>query len=375
MERKKRSIFENSKHSSANVIKNNEERMFISGDLTSYNLPEELLKERRGIPEFWKGFLFSVFCGSLFIFLSLLIGMTADKSDDKDNNILVTHKSDEIYSNMSYQLNLSDEIDSCWDLNIYIFDSDSQWKNSYNSLDFSIDIYCGSNWNDENNKNPIYRTHPLKLYEYNFEIGVLDFQASEVEINLPFEADLNSNLTFTAQFWNQQINEYIYQETSFLINETNKNETYIVYMPENYENADNINLYLQIKDNETNEILRYDYVGKQSNCWYYGSKCTFTLPREVDIGFIDLNSEIVIISSEEPLLQGLTIQIYSSDYNDEFEDFIFIILWIPPLIFSIAIVIFGINKKYSVLGGAATALVPVLIVSSLISAILFEIFL
>ena len=375
MEEEKRGLFDDSKTPSKTVLKSEKQRMFISGDLSNYSIPEALLREKKEIPNFWKGFLFTIICGVIFIFFSLMVAMSIDKSDSKTDNIILTHNFAGSIHNASYELNSTDEIESCWDLEIFVYDSTSEWKKP-NYGDFSVDVYCSERWNIEEEINRINQgLYPLKLYEYNFEIGVLDFEAPSVEIDLPFEIDINSNLTFIARYWDQQFTEYVYQETNFIVNETNKNDIFLVQMPDNYGNADRIDLYLEIKNNLTNEVIRFDYIGKQSNCWYYGSKCTFTLPKETEIGVVDLNSEIVIISANESLLEELTLEIYHYGDSDSPDEFMIVFLWIPPLLFTIGVVLIGINKNFSMLGGAVTALLPVLIASSIISAIIFEIYL
>ena len=60
MEGKKRSLFEDSKPESQVIGSIDQERMFISGDLSSYNLPDNFLKEKKEIPDFLKGVLFTI---------------------------------------------------------------------------------------------------------------------------------------------------------------------------------------------------------------------------------------------------------------------------------------------------------------------------
>ena len=365
MEGGKRSLFDDPKPESQVVGTINQERMFISGDLTSYSLPDEFLKEKKELPVFWKGFFFCTFCGLLFVFLLFILGMTIDESKFEDENHEIIFESDGIETNVSYELNPLYDLDDCWDVDI-----DTRWNRNYG---YSIGKSCGYDY-DENPKPAIDRRYPIKLYQYDFEIGVLDFEAPYVEINLPFEIENNSNVTFNSEFWDRDLRDYINLETSFMINETNKNRTFQVNLPENYV-ANDINIYLEIRDNNSEELLMYEYIGKQNNCWYYGSKCTFTISKETEIGFVDLNSGLIVISLDEPLPKGVVLEInYDDDYDDS-EDLLVLSLWIPPLVFSIGIILMIINKNYGMLGGSFAALLPVIIGTSILSVIVMELFL
>ena len=58
-------------------------KMFISGDLSSYSLPEQFLKERKTMSDFLKGFLFCCFCCFLFFVMIMITGSV----EDDDENI------------------------------------------------------------------------------------------------------------------------------------------------------------------------------------------------------------------------------------------------------------------------------------------------
>ena len=157
--------------------------MFISGDLSNYSIPEALLREKKEIPNFWKGFLFTIICGVIFILFSLMVAMSIDKSDSKTDNIILTHNFAGSIHNASYELKSTDEIESCWDLEIFVYDSTSEWKKP-NYGDFSVDVYCSERWNFEEE---IISNNTYLINENDLTIDELDeYLNSDIELSIEF---------------------------------------------------------------------------------------------------------------------------------------------------------------------------------------------
>ena len=163
MEGKKRSLFEDSKPESQVVGSVNQERMFISGDLSSYTLPENFLKEKKEMPGFLKGVLFTTFCGFLVLVLAILVGLSFEDYDyeDYEDTVFVSNG---IETNYSYQFDTNYEINNCWDVNLWV-----------DHPDMNIDSRCWKAY-EEDDKDKKY---PIQMYQYDIEIGVLDFNATQ----------------------------------------------------------------------------------------------------------------------------------------------------------------------------------------------------
>ena len=58
----------------------------------------------------------------------------------------------------------------------------------------------------------IFSSMISKGYEHDIEIGVLDFNASEIEINLPFEVSNNSIVRFSFEHWDYGQQESVINE-------------------------------------------------------------------------------------------------------------------------------------------------------------------
>ena len=365
VEDKKKSLFEDSKPSSQVIGTVDQERMFISGDLSSYNLPEEFLKEKKEMPEFWKGFLFTFFCGSLMVMLTFIIGISINIDEDEYDETEVTFfVSDGIETNISYQFDTNYNVEECWDLRFWIEGSD-----------FNLNTDCWSAWKDEDITG---KTYPIQMYEYDIEIGVLDFGASEIEINLPYDISNNSNVTFIFDYWDYERQESITEKTTYITsNETNSTSTFLVNLPPDYGSPSRLDLVIEIKDESEENSGRKgkvftEWVGKQNNCWYSEAKCTFTVGKETEIGFIDLNSQILVINLEEPLPVA-TSMILQYDFDDDFdEEFLILFFWLPPILFVIGIIMMIYNKKNQMIGGSFAALLPVVVITFIGSLIVAE---
>ena len=365
MEEQKKSLFEDSKPASQVVGGIEQERMFISGDLSSYALPEEFLKEKKEIPDFWKGFLFTIFCGFLMIIMTFLIGLSMDIDDDDDDSERTFFVSDGIETNISYQFDEDSDLD-CWDIDFWIEDSD-------------INLYtnCWSAWKDDDITGKIY---PIQMYENDIEIGVLDFGASEIEINLPYDISNNSNVTFIFDYWDYERQESITEKTTYIItNETNSTSTFLVNLPPDYGDASRLDLVIEIKEgSEENSGQKgkvfTEWVGKQSNCWYQNAKCTFTVGKESEVGFIDLKSQILVIILEEPLPLATSIVVDFDNYDDFEEETLLLFFWLPPILFTIGIIMMIYNKKSQMVGGSFAALLPVFVTTFIGSLIIIEMF-
>ena len=387
MEGKKRSLFEDSKPESQVVGSVNQERMFISGDLSSYTLPENFLKEKKEMPGFLKGVLFTTFCGFLVLVLAILVGLSFEDYDyeDYEDTVFVSNG---IETNYSYQFNTNFEINECWDVNLWV-----------DHPDMNIDSRCWKAY-EEDDKDKKY---PIQMYQYDIEIGVLDFNATEVNMNLPHEIENNSNVTFRFEHFSEVKELWIIEETTFIIEKNNsmgdnillENETsnspygelksniiiknstsnFLVPLPPDYGNTNYLDLELSITTPEKEYLMKNQRVGKQSDCWYYGSKCTFTIGKDTEIGFIDLNSQILVITLEEPLDSGTVLEIsYDPDYDDS-EELMILFLWIPPILFVGGVIMMIYNKNSKMVGGAFAALFPVIIVTFIFTLIIFEMFL
>ena len=146
-------------------------------------------------------------------------------------------------------------------------------------------------------------------------------------------------------------------------------------MPLNYGNTNYLDLELSIINSENEEMIKNQRVGKQDDCWYYRSKCTFTVGKDTEIGFIDFNSKILVISLEKPLPSGTTLEIYY-DYDDgDSEELMILFLWLPPILFVGGVIMMIYNKNSKMLGGAFAALLPAIIVTFILTLIIFETFL
>ena len=106
VEGKKQSLFGDSKTDHNTPEKATENRMFISGDLSSYNLPEEFLKEKKQMPYFWKGFLFTASCGFLFIIMTLLLALSLDEGEASGNPPNRFFVSEGVETNISHSLDI-----------------------------------------------------------------------------------------------------------------------------------------------------------------------------------------------------------------------------------------------------------------------------
>ncbi|MED5485506.1 MAG: hypothetical protein VYE59_02695 [Candidatus Thermoplasmatota archaeon] len=390
MEGQKRSLFEDSKPEPQVVGSVDQERMFISGDLSSYNLPENFLKEKKEMPDFIKGFLFTFFCGFLVLILAIIVGISIESGDHEDYEEIV-FISDGVEKNYSYQLNNVDDYDKCWNVDLWV-----------DSPDLSIDVRCwsASAFDDDKKSGKIF---PIHMYQFDIEIGVLDFNATEVNMNLPHEIENNSNVTFRFEHYSEVKELWVIEETIFVIEKNNsmgdniqldtetstdlyseittntiiKNKTsdFLVPLPLNYGNTNYLDLELSIINSENEEMIKNQRVGKQSDCWYYGSKCTFTVGKDTEIGFIDFSSKILVISLEKPLPSGTTLEIYY-DYDDgDSEELMILFLWLPPILFVGGVIMMIYNKNGKMLGGAFAALLPAIIVTFILTLIIFETFL
>ena len=390
MEGQKRSLFEDSKPEPQVVGSIDQERMFISGDLSSYNLPENFLKEKKEMPDFIKGFLFTFFCGLLVLILAIIVGISIESGDHEDYEEIV-FISDGVETNYSYQFNNVDAYDECYNVDLWV-----------DSPDLSIDIRCWSasaKFDDDKTSG----TFPIHMYQYDIEIGVLDFNATEVNMNLPHEIENNSNVTFRFEYYSGLTGLWIIEETIFVIEKNNsmgdniqldtetstnaayeittntiiKNKTsdFLVPLPLNYSNTNYLGLELSIINSENEEMIKNQWVTPQEDCRYYGSKCTFTVGKDTEIGFIDFNSKILVISLEKPLPSGTTLEIYYDyDYGDS-EELMILFLWIPPILFVGGVIMMIYNKNSKMLGGAFAALLPAIIVTFILTLIIFETFL
>ncbi|CAI8245451.1 MAG: Uncharacterised protein [Methanobacteriota archaeon] len=391
MEGQKRSLFEDSKPESQVIGSVDQKKMFISGDLSSYNLPENFLKEKKEMSDFTKGFLFTFFCGLLVLILAIIVGISIESGDHEDYEEIV-FISDGVETNYSYQLNDDNDYGKCWNVDLRVD----------RSPDLSIyhDCWSASATFPDDKNSGIF---PIHMYQYDLEIGVLDFNATEVNMNLPHEIENNSNVTFRFEHYSEVKGLWIIEETIFVIEKNNsmgdniqlgtetitnaayegtintiiKNKTsdFLVPLPLNYGNTNYLDLELSIINSENEEMIKNQRVGKQDDCWYYRSKCTFTVGKDTEIGFIDFNSKILVISLEKPLPSGTTLEIYY-DYDDgDSEELMILFLWLPPILFVGGVIMMIYNKNSKMLGGAFAALLPAIIVTFILTLIIFETFL
>ena len=127
--------------------------------------------------------------------------------------------------------------------------------------------------------------------------------------------------------------------------------------------------------NDENGGIENYWINKNNNCYYsQSSRCTLTIGWEHEVGFIDLNSEIILISLEEPLSEGTSLEIeYYSYDSDMQEELMYLFLWLPPIIFVVGIGSMIYNKKSQMVAGASAAILPAIIITAIISSIIFEI--
>ena len=69
---------------------------------------------------------------------------------------------------------------------------------------------------------------------------------------------------------------------------------------------------------------------------------------------------------------SLEIEFYSYDSND-IEDLMILFLWLPPIIFVVGLGMMIYNKKSQMVAGASAAVLPAIIITAIISSIIFEI--
>lgn len=354
VEGQKQSLFGEAIRDSNILEKQPENRMFISGDLSSYNLPEEFLKkDKKEIPDFWKGILFTTFCGALFVVMTLLLGLSLGLEDEQYDPPQTFFVSEGIERNISHSLDTEHDLE-CYDIDIR--------TNSPNT-----DFYTNC-WQD---RQQIENSGiaPLMMYERDIEIGVLDFNASTLEVSLPFTFSNNSNISFIMGTRAEPAPII----TSFIVNESDTASSFLVSLPE-YLYADQLNFRIQIIN--SNGIEEYnEWVNQGNDCWYYESKCTFYIGMESEIGFIDLKSKILMMSLEIPLEKGSYLEIEYDHWNNGEEEIIFLFLWIPPIFFTIGVIMMAYNKNMLMAGGASAGIIPVVILTSIISAIIIEGFL
>ncbi len=363
MDGKKSSLFGDTKLDPQVMGSISEDRMFISGDLSTYNLPEEFLKEKKQIPDFAKGCLFTLFCGFLFLILVIMVGFSIDKGQYEDENVIF-FVSDGQEKNISYALDPRYDVEDCYDVWIYT---------EANNINFNRQCweYIGEPTIKRDSKKSITGGQfPITMYQSDIEIGTINQGDEFVEIILPFIFSNNSLLTFEAQtHWNTP--SII---TSYIVNESDFEKNFTIALPE-YTYANDLNVRVTITD-LNGLYISEDWFNKRDDCWYYESKCTLTIGVENEVGFLDLNSQILVITLEEPLSQGTSLEIRYDHYGgDDTEEIMFLFLWLPPIIFFIGLGNMIYNKKTQMIGGAGTAVLPVIIFIGIASSIILEILL
>ena len=365
MEDNKRSLFGEAKPESQVVGQISDNKMFISGDLSSYNLPEEFLKEKKNIPDFAKGCLFTLFCGFLFVILIFMIGLSIEDNEYEDSEVTF-FVSDGEEKNISYALDPLYDIEDCYDVHLRT-----------NIHDINFNRQCWNYGPDEgvdfikkdSQQNLFDGIYPITMYESDIEVGVINQDDEFVEVVLPFTFSNNTLLTFQVQtYWDSP--SII---TSYNVNESDFGTSFLIELPE-YTYANDLDFKITITD--LNEISKYEeWFGKGDDCWYYESKCTLTIGMETEVGFLDLDSQIIVITLEKPLPMGTSLEIEYYDYNHNDEEEIMILfLWLSPIIFFVGVGNMVYNKKSQMAAGAGTAVLPVIIIIGIISSIIFEIF-
>ena len=160
--------------------------------------------------------------------------------------------------------------------------------------------------------------------------------------------------------------------SNFVVNESNSEINFTIALTEyTYTSELGFNLIIT---NSDGKIENY-WINKNNNCYYSQSpKCTLTIGWESDVGFIDLNSEIIVISLEEPLSEGTSLEIeYYSYESSDLEDLMILFLWLPPIIFVVGVGGMIYNKKSQMVAGASAAVLPAIIITAIISSIVLEI--
>ena len=102
MEEPQKTLFGDDIAENQKVAQTSSEKMFISGDLSSYSLPEQFLKEKKPLSDFLKGFLFCCFCCFLFF---IMVVITGSVENDDETMQEVFFVSDGEQKNISYVLN------------------------------------------------------------------------------------------------------------------------------------------------------------------------------------------------------------------------------------------------------------------------------
>jgi hypothetical protein len=75
---------------------------------------------------------------------------------------------------------------------------------------------------------------------------------------------------------------------------------------------------------------------------------------------------------EQPFTKGSYLEIEYHDWYDGDDEIIFLFLWIPPIIFAIGVIMMVYNKNMLMVGGASAGIIPVVILTSIISVFIFE---
>lgn len=346
VEEPKKSLFGDDIVENQKVAQTSSEKMFISGDLSSYSLPEQFLKEKKPLSDFLKGFLFCCFCCFLFFIMVLIAGSVENEDETMQEVFFI---SDGEQKNISYVLNPLWDIEEPCDT--YIASS---------NYEYNFNRQC---WKLE--KEGIL---PITLYQSNIEIGTFNSGEEFVDITLPFTLSNNSSVEFEVYTnWNEPG-----KISNYLINESDLRPTFTIELAE-YTYMSDLGFNLIIND-ENGGIENY-WINKNNNCYYsQSSRCTLTIGWEHEVGFIDLNSEIILISLEEPLSEGTSLEIeYYSYDSDMQEELMYLFLWLPPIIFVVGIGSMIYNKKSQMVAGASAAILPAIIITAIISSIIFEI--
>ena len=98
-------------------------RVFISGDLSNFHLPEEALKVRSPIPPFWKGFLFPIVCGAFILLLTVMVGMSSEGWEGRMSETVFV--SDGVQTEYSHVSQLPFDSEECYDVNLDLSNSES----------------------------------------------------------------------------------------------------------------------------------------------------------------------------------------------------------------------------------------------------------
>lgn len=320
------------------------QRMFISGDLSGFHLPDEALKTRRQIPPFWKGFLFPVACGSFILVLIVLISMSDDGRGQEGRMSETVFVSDGVQTEFSHVSQLPFDSEECYDVNLDLSNSESyMWIDCWSSRSENIKAIT---------------------IERNAQVAVFYDGDNSTTFTLPFAPSYGADISFTA-----------WQDFSGALTNTHfigdgMNRSFIVDLP---ADADTEDMRVEMELIDADGSGESYWFNRGSDCYYSGSRCTMELYYNVEEGFWDPNSKLLVVNLTTPLENGATLELVYWDYSSgDASEMLVLFFWLPPLIYIIGVISMFATKNNQVGVGALVGLIPTFPVTLIAGVIISE---